>query len=195
MMIICNTTSFSKEINHFQISPNMSIVATVCGQYLTRPLHVNITPVFIWGTFTFIDRIALNGNFWSKNVLLIFAWDVTIYNKKVYVVFSPQRWLKRAVLDQLTGDRRGVSRARYVDVDVGCLHFNGTSTALLRHFNSKKKCIVASICIGQEIQSLQYAGLQQLQQFCDTKIRVTCATKQSRICYTNTKKVTALYHF
>jgi hypothetical protein len=71
---------------------------------------------------------------------------VTIYNKKVYVVFF-LRLLKCAVLDQLTVDRRGVSRGRYVDVDVGCLHFKGTSTALLGHFNSKKKCIVAAICI------------------------------------------------
>ena len=156
-----------------------------------------ITPLSIWGTFTFIDRIVPNGNFWSKNVFLIFAWDVTIYNKKVCVVFFP-RFLKRAVLDQFTVDRRGVSGGRYVDVDVGCLHFNGTSMALQRHFygtSTAKKCIVAALCIRQEIQCIPYEGLQQLQQFCDTKICVTCATKQSKICYTNTKKVTAIYHY
>ena len=40
------------------------------------------------------------------------------------------RFLKRAVLDQLSVDGREVSRGRYVDVECGCLHFNGTSTAL-----------------------------------------------------------------
>ena len=141
MMIICNTTSFSKEINHFQISPNMSLVATVCGQYLTRPLHINITPVFIWGTFTFIDRIALNGNFWSKKVFLIFAWDVTIYNKKVHVIFSPEIVKTRGFGPAYCGQER---REQRKVCGGGCWmfalqrQFNDTSTALLRHFNSKK---------------------------------------------------------
>ena len=70
-------------------------------------------------------------------------------------------------------------------------HFNGTSTAL----QQQKKCIVAAICIRQEIQCIPYEGLQQLQQSSDTKICVTCATKQSRICYTNTNKLSAIYHY
>ena len=51
---------------------------------------------------------------------------------------------------------------------VGCLHFNGTSTALPWHFHgtstalarqkTKNNGIVASIRIVQEIQCLPYAG-------------------------------------
>ena len=43
-------------------------------------------------------------------------------------------------------DRRGVSGGRYVDV--GCLHFNGTSMALQRHFygtsTAKKNVLLLS---------------------------------------------------
>ena len=70
------------------------------------------------------------GDFWSKNVFLILACDDTISKLHYF-----PRLLKRAVLDQPFVDMDGVSRGRFVAVAVGCLHFNGTSTALQRHYN------------------------------------------------------------
>ena len=60
---------------------------------------------------------------------------ITQFSKKGGSGFFFQRLLKRAVLDQPTVDSGGVSRGRSVAVAVGCLHFNGTSTALPRHFH------------------------------------------------------------
>ena len=81
--------------------------------------------------------------------------------------------LKRAVLDQATGESGGVSRGRSVAMAVGLWlfalqqHFNNTSMALPWHFHDtsmalpQKKdifCgIVAFICIGREIKCLPCA--------------------------------------
>ena len=36
---------------HFQMSTNMSLLATVCGQYLARPLNWNICICYVHGVF------------------------------------------------------------------------------------------------------------------------------------------------
>ena len=57
-------------------------------------------------------------------------WPVMTQFEKKGASFSPPRLLICSVLDQSTVDSGRVSRGRSVAVAVGCLHFNGTSTAL-----------------------------------------------------------------
>ena len=67
------------------------------------------------------------GDLWSKNVILILACDDKVFNKRG--VHSFLRMLKHTVVEQPNVDNWGA-------VAVGYWHFNGTSMALKRHFNS-----------------------------------------------------------
>ena len=82
-----------------------------------------------------------HGDFCSKNLFLILAYDDPIFPKKYSVFLLFPRLSKCAVLDQPTVDSGGVSREMSVDLAVGCWLY----------------CIVVSIRIGGEIQCLTCA--------------------------------------
>ena len=115
-----------------------------------------------------------HGDFWSKNVILVWACDDTILKKKWVRFFCP-RLLKCAGLDQPTVDSGGVTRGRSVAVAVGCLHFNGTSTALQLHFHGTSTALpqhfhctstthlkkyIVSLLLSASVEGFSFSGIQ-----------------------------------